>query len=88
MTAAEGFGGHKGFQIFVIGENLDRIVGSFKVMTPMSHAFDNGKQFSVMDIIVALSWGALTRVEGNRVPMGIVELAYDARYRKSRGIGM
>jgi len=53
----------------------------------MSHQFDNGEQLSVMDVIVALCRGTLMRVKGYRVPMRIMELAYDARYHKSRGIG-
>ena len=52
----------------------------------MSHRFDNGEKFAIMNIIVALSWCALARVESNRMPMEIMELAYNARYRKSRGV--
>jgi len=44
---------------------------------------DNGKQFMVMDIVIALSRGILMRVETNWMPMEIMELAYNARYCKS-----
>jgi len=40
-----------------------------------------------VDVVVALGLGAFTRIKGYRMPMRIVELAYDARYHKSRGIG-
>ena len=72
----------------MIKEDLDGVTQSFKVMAPMSHRFDNGKKFAVMDIVVALSRYAFTGEKGNRVPMWIMELAYNARYRKSRGIDM
>jgi len=72
----------------MIGEGLDGVTGSFKVMAPVSHAFDNGKKFPVIDVVIALRGGALTRIKGYRVPLQIVELAYNARNRKSGGISM
>ena len=83
LAAIQGFGGHEDLQILVIGEDLDWVAGSFKVMAPMSHRFDNGEKFPVVDVVIALCRGALTRIKGYRVPMRIVELTYDARYRKS-----
>ena len=55
---------------------------------PMSHTFNNSKQFTVMNIVIALGRGTLTRVESNQMPMEIMELAYNARYCKFQGIGM
>jgi len=57
-------------------------------MAPMSHRFDNGEKFPVMNVVVALGRGTLARVESNQMPMRIMELTYDTRYRKSRGVGM
>ena len=88
MAAIKGFGRHEDFQVFIVTKDLEGVAGSFKVMAPMSHAFDSGEKLPVMDVVVALSRSAFTRVESNWMPVTIMELAYDIRYRKSRGIGM
>ena len=88
MAPIQGFRGHKDLQILVVGEDLNGVAGSFKVVAPMSHGFDNGEQLAIVNIVVALSQGALARVESNRMTMGIMKLAYNARNRKSRSIGV
>ena len=62
---------------------MDRIPRFFEVVTPVSHAFNNGKQFVVVNIIVALCRCALGRIKGNWVSIRVMKLAYKARYRKS-----
>ena len=42
LSPVEDFGGHKGFEILVIREYLDRMSGSFEVMAPMFYRFDDG----------------------------------------------
>ena len=38
----------------MIEANVNRVFGSFEVVTPSFEAFDNGEHFTVMDIIVAV----------------------------------
>ena len=54
----------------------------------MSHRFNNGEKFVIMNVLIALCRGTLMRVEGNQVPMEIMERVYDARYCKFRGVDM
>ena len=68
----------------MIWEYLNRILRSFEVVTLVPHAFDNGKQFVIMNIIVTLCRYVLGRIKGNRVPIRITEL----KYRKSQGINI
>jgi hypothetical protein len=51
----------------MIYENLDRVLRTFEIMTPVLHTIDNGEYFSVMDIIIIFSWNALSGPEGDRV---------------------
>ena len=67
---------------------MDRISRFFEVVAPVSNAFDNGKQFAIVNIVVALCRCTLARIKGNPVPISVMELAYNARYHKSQGIGM
>ena len=67
--AIEDFGGYKDLQILVIGEDLNWVARSFKVMASMSHTLDNGKKFAIVDILVPLGRGTLVRVESHWVPI-------------------
>ena len=53
LTTIEDFGGHKDFEVLVIGIYLNRIFDIFEVMTPVLHEFDDSKHFSIMNIIIA-----------------------------------
>ena len=76
LAAIEGFGRHKDLQILMIREDLNWVARSFEVMVPMSHRFDNGEKFAIVDIVIALCRGTLTRIKGYRVSMRIMELCH------------
>ena len=40
-------------EVFVVGEDGDRMRGSGKEMSPVVEASDHGEEFAVMDVIVA-----------------------------------
>ena len=67
LTTIEYFDYHEDFEVFMIYENLDRISGIFEIMISVFHRIDNGKYFSIMDIVVIFSWNALSRSEDNRI---------------------
>ena len=43
-------------EIFMIGDNRDRVGGSLHVMFPFRESKDNSKKFPVIDIIVMFCW--------------------------------
>ena len=59
LKVVQDFRRHEGFEILVIGTNVDRMFGTFKIMTPVLEAFDNGEHFAIVDIIVAFRRGTL-----------------------------
>jgi hypothetical protein len=68
LPAVEDLGGHEGFKILVIREDLNRVASPFEVVPPVPHAFDDGEHFPVGDIVVAFCRGAFAGEVGNRVP--------------------
>jgi hypothetical protein len=62
--------------------------GAFEVVSPMSHAFNNGEHFAIVDIVVAFGRKAFSRVKGYRVPSVIVKLANDTRDGETRSISV
>jgi len=42
----------------MIGEDLDGMARTFKVVAPVFHGSENGEHFTVMDVIIAFSWKA------------------------------
>jgi hypothetical protein len=53
LPAVEDFGGHEGFEVLVVGKDLEGMSGSFKVVAPVLHTLDDGKHFPVGNIVVA-----------------------------------
>ena len=51
----------------MIGADIDGVFRSFKVVMPVFHAFNNGKHFTVMDIVVTFYRCALARPIHDRV---------------------
>ena len=42
------------FEIFVIGNHIDRIAGTFKVMSPSFESFEDSEKLFVMGVIIEL----------------------------------
>jgi hypothetical protein len=53
----------------MVNNDLDCVLGTFKVMAPMLEGFHNRKKFPIMGIIVALSPGKLPGPKRYRVPV-------------------
>src|SRR5205814_518762 len=85
----ENLGGHEGFEVMVVSADLDRVFGSFEVMTPVFHGFDNCEHFAIVNVVVTLSRYALARPESDGVKatfrVGLTENAGD---RKAGGVGV
>lgn len=52
----ETLGRTKEGEIFVIGEDLDRKRAAMEVMSPSLKGMDNGKEFTIIDVVIMLSW--------------------------------
>lgn len=54
LSAVEEFGRRKIFQIFVVGDDVDRCRGAFEVMTSNAERLEDSEKFLVVDVIVEL----------------------------------
>ena len=61
----------KVFKVLVISDDVDAMLGSLKVMMPDFEAFEDGKEFFVVGVIVALSIGEGAGVESDQVDFSI-----------------
>jgi len=43
-------------KILVVREDFDVMGGSFEIMMPFFESFDDGKKFSIIDIIISFSF--------------------------------
>ena len=66
LMMVQDFYRYKDFYIFVIGANSDKILRSFEIVSLVLEAFDNGKHFMIMDIIVAFHRDALLGPKCNK----------------------
>ena len=74
-------------EIFVIGENSERVNSAFEVMAPFLEGADYCEKFMVIDIIVAFSIVERARHKGNGMPVAIcILLTKDGASREFRGI--
>ena len=67
LTAIQNLRGHERFEVFVIGANVDRMQGSFKVVAPVFEAFYNGEHFAIVDVVIAFRRDALPGPKCDRV---------------------
>ena len=58
-------------QVFVVSKDLDREWGSVEVIPPGFQGADDGKELSIIDVIVLLCWDEQLREIGARVPVAI-----------------
>ena len=58
-------------QVFVVGEDLYWKRGAMEVVTPRLQGANDGEEFTVVDIIVALRRGEGLREVGTRMPLPI-----------------
>ena len=54
-------------EVLVVASDFD-IRRAFKVMTPITECFNNGKEFLIIDGVMRLSFSKFARKEGNGVP--------------------
>ena len=52
LSTVEVLGGTEVGEVFMIGKDLDRKWGSMEVMSPGFQGSDDGKEFSVIDVVV------------------------------------
>ena len=64
---AQDFHTYEDFEILVIGANVDGILKSLEIVSPVLEAFDNSKHFSIIDIIVAFCRDTLSGPKCNRM---------------------
>ena len=58
LSLIEDLGWYEDFEISMIGEDLDGMARTFKVVVPVFHGSENGEHLTVMDVIIAFSWKA------------------------------
>jgi hypothetical protein len=57
-------------KVFVVSSDLNRVVSTFKIMSPFLQSSDDGKHLSVVDLIVSLDRIQHLQQEDNRVCKG------------------
>ena len=55
-----------------------RVLGAFKVMTPMLHGFDNSEHFAVMYIVITFGRQTFARPECYRMQYAVMGLTDDS----------
>ena len=87
LSSVEVLGGTEVGEVFVVGEDLDRERGSMEVVSPRLQGADDGEEFSVVNVIVSLSWGERLREVGTWVPFAVgVGLEKDGAGSILRGV--
>jgi len=64
------------------------MLGSFEIVAPMFHGFDNGEHFMVMNVIVEFGRDTFSRIESDRVINVVMKLTDNCGDCKVRCIGM
>jgi len=59
------------FEILVIREDFELMGTAFKVMSPFTKSFDDGKKFSIVDIVVPFGFNERLGHEGDGMPKTI-----------------
>ena len=69
MTAFQVLCFHKVLKVFIVNNDLDCILGTFKVIAPILEGFHNCKKFLVISIIIVLNPGKLPGPKRHQVPI-------------------
>ena len=57
LSMIDGLGRAEVGKVFVVGKDLHGKWGSMEVVSPGFQGMDDGKEFSVVDVVVSFSWG-------------------------------
>ena len=71
LSTIEGLGGMEVGEILMVSEDLYRERGSVEVVSPGFQGTDDGKEFSVVDVVVPFCWGEQLGEVGTGVPFAI-----------------
>jgi len=88
LATIEELGGHEELKVFVIGSYPDRMLRSFKIVTPMLHGFDNGEHFAVVSVVVAFGGSTFARPEGHRVQTTVMRLGDETGHGEAGGVSV
>ena len=69
LSAVEELGRCEIFEVLVIGDDVNRRRGTFKVVTPNAESFEDCVEFFVVDVIVELGRIELARMESHRMDL-------------------
>ena len=69
LAAGQEFQGREVFKVLVVCENLDFMLCAFKVVTPFFQGANDGKEFSVIDVIILFSFSESFGIVGTGVPL-------------------
>ena len=56
LATCELLGGHKVFEVFVIGEHKYDMCRALEVVAPLSEGLEYCEQFLIVDLVVELHW--------------------------------
>src|SRR5882762_2074045 len=59
------------FKVLMIRENFKSVGTSFEIVSPFLQSFDDGQEFTIIDVIVAFSLNKRLRHEGDWMPKSI-----------------
>ena len=71
LSMVEGLGGVEVSEVFVVGEDLYGEWGSMEVVSPGFQGLNDGKEFSVVDVVVSFYWGEQLGQVGAGVPLAM-----------------
>ena len=71
LLMIEGMGGAEVSEIFMVSEDLYKERGPVKVVSPGLQGMDDGKEFSVIDVIVSFCQGERFGEVGTGVPLAV-----------------
>src|SRR5882762_4720539 len=59
------------FEVLVIRENFESMGTPFEIVSPFFQSLDDGQEFAIIDVVVALSLNKRLRHEGDRMPKSV-----------------
>jgi hypothetical protein len=72
LSTSKNFGGREVGKVLVVGDNVNGIRGTFKIVSPNAESFKDRKQFLVVGIVVEFSRIKRARMKCNGVNFGVV----------------
>ena len=74
LSASQEFRGREILQVLVVGNNVDRGVGAFEVVTPLSEGLKDGQQLFVVHVVVEFGAHESSGMECDRMELAVLSI--------------